>query len=113
MCFRIDYVIYNYGIQKKTEPVSNYRKCVLFCKYSLNVYIFKSILVVIVGYGICCEIAIRWIPLDLSENVNTGPGDSLVPSGSKPLPEPMLTQITVAICVIRLQGVKALHQLYA
>ena len=30
-------------------------------------------------------------------NVNIGSGNGLVPSGSKPLPEPMLTQISVAI----------------
>ena len=29
--------------------------------------------------------------------VNIGPGDGLVPSGNKPLPEQMVTQISVAI----------------
>ena len=30
-------------------------------------------------------------------SVNTGPGNGLLPSGNKQLPEPMLTQISVAI----------------
>ena len=30
--------------------------------------------------------------------VNIGSGNGLVPSGNKPLPEPMLTQINVAKC---------------
>ena len=30
--------------------------------------------------------------------VNIGSGDGLVPPGTKPLPEPMLTKIYVAIC---------------
>ena len=30
-------------------------------------------------------------------SVNTGSGNGLVPSGNKPLPEPMLTKISVAI----------------
>ena len=43
-----------------------------------------------------CEIALRWIPLDLADDVNIGSGNGLVPWGNKPLPEPMLTQIYVA-----------------
>ena len=35
--------------------------------------------------------------LDLTDDVNTGSGNSLVPSGNKPLPEQMYTQIYVAI----------------
>ena len=35
------------------------------------------------------------MPLDLT--VNIGSGNSLVPSGNKPLPEPMLIQTIVAI----------------
>ena len=31
-------------------------------------------------------------------SVNIGSGNGLVPSGNKPLPEPMLTQISVTIC---------------
>ena len=41
------------------------------------------------GSGISYEIALRWMPLDLID-------DGLVPSGNKPLPELMLTQIYVA-----------------
>ena len=48
------------------------------------------------GLGIDCEIGLRWITLDLTD-VNTGLGNGLVPSGNKPLPEPMLTQIYVTI----------------
>ena len=44
---------------------------------------------------ISCEIAIRWMQLDLAD-VNIRSGDGLVPSGNKPLPEPILTKIYVA-----------------
>ena len=48
--------------------------------------------------GACCEIALRWMPYNLSNvKVYIGSGNGLVPSGNKPLPEPMLTQIYVAI----------------
>ena len=60
--------------------------------------IFKRILV-IGGWGISCEIncpdmnviGLHWW------SVNIGSGNGLVPSGNKPLPEPMLTQISVDI----------------
>ena len=52
--------------------------------------IFKLILVN-GGWGISYEIALRWMPLDLTDDKSI-----LVPSGNKPLPEPMLTQIYVA-----------------
>ena len=39
------------------------------------------------------EIAIKW----MSQNLNIGSGNGLMPSGNKPLPEPMLTQIYVII----------------
>ena len=49
------------------------------------------------GWGISCEIVLRWMLLDLTDNqVNIGSGNGLVLSGNKPLPEPMLTQICVA-----------------
>ena len=35
--------------------------------------------------------------LDLTDDVNIGSGNGLVPSGNEPLPEPMLTQIHVAM----------------
>ena len=38
------------------------------------------------GSGISYEIVLRWMPQDLT---------GLVPSGNKPFPEPMLTQIYV------------------
>ena len=45
-----------------------------------------------------CEIVLTWMPQDLTDDkVNIGSGNGLVPSGNKPLPEPMLTQIYVAI----------------
>ena len=39
--------------------------------------------------------ALRWMPQDLTVNIDSGNG--LVPSGNKPLPEPMLTQFLVAL----------------
>ena len=43
-----------------------------------------------------CEIALIWMSLDFTDSftVNIGSGNGLVPSGNKPLPEPMLTQIS-------------------
>ena len=41
-------------------------------------------------------IALRWMPLDLPDEINIGSGNGLVPSVNKPLHEPMLTQIYVA-----------------
>ena len=41
-------------------------------------------------WGIYCEITFRWMPIDLIDNESS---NGLVPSGNKPLPEPMLTQI--------------------
>ena len=38
------------------------------------------------------EIAIRWMPQDLTDDVNIGSGNVLVLSGTKPLLEPMLTK---------------------
>ena len=38
------------------------------------------------------------MPLDLSDDKsNIGSGNGLMPSGNEPLPEPMLTKISVAI----------------
>ena len=45
------------------------------------------------------EIAPRWMLLDLTIDVSIGSGNGLAPSGNKPLPEPMLTQIYVAKCL--------------
>ena len=43
------------------------------------------------------EVAFIWMPQDFTGDylVNIGPGSGLVPSGNKPLPEPILTQIYV------------------
>ena len=43
------------------------------------------------------EITLKWMPQDTSDEVNIGSGNDLVPSGNKPLPEPMLIQICVVI----------------
>ena len=52
--------------------------------------IFKLIWVVD-GWGISCETALTWLSLDLIDNKsNIGSGNGLVPSGNKPLTEPML-----------------------
>ena len=43
-------------------------------------------------------IVLKWMPMDLTDGKSTFcSGNGLVPSGNKPLPEPMLTQISVAI----------------
>ena len=57
--------------------------------------IFKQILV-IDGWGISCEIALNVTGLHWW-SVNIGSGNGLVPSGNKPLPEPMLIKISNAI----------------
>ena len=49
---------------------------------------------VVDGWGISCEIALMLMSLAFTnDRVNIGSGNGLVPSGSKPLPEPMLTHI--------------------
>ena len=53
---------------------------------------FKQILV-IAGCGLSCEITTGINSL----LVNIGSGNGLVPSGNRPLPDPMLTQIHVLI----------------
>ena len=66
-------------------------------EWKFRYVIFKWILV-IDGWSISCEIALIWMPLGLHWwSVNIGSGNGLVTSGNKPLPEPMLTQIFVAI----------------
>ena len=49
------------------------------------------------GRGISCEIALIWMSLDFTDDQNIGSGNGLVPLGNKPLPEPRLTQFSVAI----------------
>ena len=44
------------------------------------------------GRGTACEIAFTWMSLDFTDNKAT-----VMPSGTKPLSEPVLTQIYVAI----------------
>ena len=54
---------------------------------------------VIHGWGISSDITLRCLSLDLTYfwSVNIGSGNGLVPSGTKPLPEPILTHDPV-IC---------------
>ena len=40
---------------------------------------------------------LRWLPQNTVDKVNIGSANSLVPSGTEPLPEPMLSQIYVTI----------------
>ena len=57
-------------------------------------------ILVIDGWGISCEIALRWIFIDTESywwQVNIGSGNGLVPLCSKPLPETVLTQSYVVI----------------
>ena len=58
--------------------------------------IFKQILV-IDGWGISWNSPNVDVTGLHSWSVNIGSGNGLVPSGNKPLPEPMLTQISVTI----------------
>ena len=55
-------------------------------------YVIVKWILVIDGWGISCEIALNITGLHWW-SVNIGSGNDLVPSGNKPLPEPMLTQI--------------------
>ena len=65
------------------------------CDIELHVVIFKLISKVDI-WRISCEIAHRWIPQDwwLAKIVS---GNGPVPSGSKPLPEPILTKFYITI----------------
>ena len=66
-------------------------------EWNFRYVIFKQILV-IDGWGISCEIALIWMSLDFTDDQSTlGSGNGLVSSGSKALPKPMLTQISVTI----------------
>ena len=61
-------------------------------------YVIFEWIFVIDDWGFSCEITLVWMSLGLHWwSVNIGSGNGLVPSGNKPLPEPMLTQISVAI----------------
>ena len=76
------------------------------CKRNFRHVIFKQILV-IDDWGISCEIALIWMSLDFTDDqstLNIGSGNGLVPTGNKPLPEPMLTQIYVATRPIWVKG---------
>ena len=42
------------------------------------------------------DYVLGWMPQDLTDD-NIGLGNGLVPSGNKPLPDPMLTQFLVAL----------------
>ena len=53
------------------------------------------VILVIHGQSIFCEIALMWLSLDLTNDKSTLV--QVMPSGNKPLPEPMLTQISDAI----------------
>ena len=54
-------------------------------------YIIFNRILVIDGWGISCEMSLDWW------SVNIGSGNGLVLSGNKPLPEPVLTEISVAM----------------
>ena len=68
------------------------------------IYIIFKLIIQNCSLGICCEIELRWMSQSLINEsalatlskVNIGSGNGLVP-GTKPLPEPMLIQIYVAI----------------
>ena len=63
-------------------------------------YVIFKLILVIDGWDIACEIALIWMSLYFTDDywsVNIGSSNGLVPSGNKPLPKQMLTQISVAI----------------
>ena len=63
-------------------------------KFELNFrYVICKQILVIDGWGISCEIVLIEMSLDFTD---IGSGNGLLPDGTKPLPEPMLTQIYVA-----------------
>ena len=65
------------------------------------------LILLIDGFGISCEIALRWMSLYLTaDRAKTGSGNGLVLSGSKLLPEPMLTHITLLHGITGPQWVK-------
>ena len=47
--------------------------------------------------NISCEIALRWMPQDLINDINICSGNDAAPSGDTPLPESVLNQIYVAL----------------
>ena len=83
-------VIYNSTLIKQLNSLTPGR-----CGCNLKSVMFKLISRIDI-LSISCEIAPRWMPQDLIWwLVNIGSGNGLVPSGNKPLPEPMLTKIFV------------------
>ena len=67
--------------------------------YALWGQVIFKLIIMIDGWGITCEIALSLMSVDLTDDkkVNIGSGNGLVPTGNKPLLDPMLTQISVAI----------------
>ena len=59
--------------------------------FVIKLVISKLIISMIDILHISCEITLRWC------SVHTGSGNGLVPSGNKPLPEPVFTPIYVTI----------------
>ena len=57
---------------------------------------FFKLILVIDGWGISCEIAVRWMSVDLCDDKSTLV-EAIRPLGTKPLTEPMLTQFYAAI----------------
>ena len=68
-------------------------------RFELNfMYVILKLILVTDVWGISCRIALIWIATGLHWwSVNIDSGNGLVPSGNKPLPEPMLTKIPVTI----------------
>ena len=65
------------------------------CFVQVSLYNFKLIIQNTI-LGTCCKIVFICVPQNLSE-VSSSSGNGSVSPGSKPLPEPMLTQICVTI----------------
>ena len=79
-------------------------------EFTFKIKKFKSTLVVD-GCSISCEIALRWTSLDLTDDESIGSGSGLVPSGSKPLPEPCWPRFMSPYGVTRPQWVNYVFEL--
>ena len=69
------------------------------CECNFTSVFVKLILRIILR--ISCDFGFRWVPQNpCLWEFNIGSGNGLVPSGNKPLPEPILIKISVAIQAI-------------
>ena len=68
------------------------------CSVNQNKSIISEHMVQLKFMSIICEIALKWMLWNtFDDQVNIGSGNGLVPWGTKPLPEPMLTHILITM----------------